>query len=78
MTDWIWIDVADAIGFHDQQIAVHGGASGLRDRGLLESALARPQMKAQYGVDDIAELAAAYGYGWRATTLSWMATRGRR
>jgi death on curing protein len=63
MADWLWIDVDDAIRFHDQQIAVHGGASGLRDAGLLESALARPQMKAQYGVDDVAELAAAYGFG---------------
>jgi death-on-curing protein len=63
MTDWIWIDASDAISFHDQQIAIHGGASGLRDEGLLQSALARPQMKAQYGVDDIAELAAAYGFG---------------
>jgi death on curing protein len=63
MTDWLWIDVDDAVRFHDQQIAVHSGASGLRDAGLLESALSRPQMKAQYGTDDIAELAAAYGFG---------------
>ncbi len=63
MADWLWIEANDAIRFHDQQIAVHGGASGLRDAGLLESALARPQMKAQYGVNDIAELAAAYGFG---------------
>jgi death-on-curing protein len=63
MTDWVWIDAADAISFHDQQIALHGGSPGLRDAGLLESALARPQMKAQYGVDDLAELAAAYGFG---------------
>jgi death-on-curing protein len=63
MADWIWIDPEDAISFHDQQIAMHGGLTGLRDGGLLESALARPQMKAQYGVDDIGELAAAYGFG---------------
>lgn len=63
MDRFIWIDTDDAIAFHDQQIAAHGGAAGLRDAGLLQSALARPQMKAQYGSDDIAELAAAYAYG---------------
>lgn len=63
MTTWLWIEPADAITFHDQQIAVHGGSPGLRDEGLLESALARPHMKAQYGEEDISLLAAAYGYG---------------
>ena len=63
MKPFIWIDAEDAIAFHDQQIAAHGGATGLRDMGLLQSALARPQMKAQYGSEDLAELAAAYAYG---------------
>ncbi|MGL4729723.1 MAG: type II toxin-antitoxin system death-on-curing family toxin [Bosea sp. (in: a-proteobacteria)] len=63
MSGWVWIDIDDAISFHDQQISVHGGAAGIRDPGLLESALARPQMKAQYGAEDISELAAAYAYG---------------
>jgi death-on-curing protein len=63
MADWLWIESDDAVRFHDQQIAIHGGASGLRDAGLLESAVARPQKNAQYGVDDLAELAGAYGFG---------------
>jgi death on curing protein len=63
MDRFVWIDSDDAIAFHDQQIAAHGGAAGLRDIGLLQSALNRPQMKAQYGSEDLAELAAAYAYG---------------
>lgn len=63
MSSWIWINAEDVIGLHALQLAVHGGAPGLRDRSLLESSLARARMKAQYGGADIAELAAAYGYG---------------
>lgn len=48
---------------HNEGIAEHGGASGLRDEGMLESALARPQQLAHYGEPDVAALAASYGYG---------------
>ncbi|CAN7556350.1 type II toxin-antitoxin system death-on-curing family toxin [Rhizobium sp. LjRoot30] len=48
---------------HQMQIERFGGAFGLRDEGILESALARPINKAAYGCDDIIELAAAYLYG---------------
>ncbi len=48
---------------HDESLAQHGGASGLRDTGLLESALARPLNLAAYGDPDVAALAAAYGFG---------------
>lgn len=48
---------------HDIQLQRHGGASGLRDEGALESALARPLNKAHYGCDDVFELAAAYLFG---------------
>ena len=48
---------------HDQSLSEHGGASGLRDEGLLESALARPLNLAPYGSPDVADLAAAYGVG---------------
>ena len=44
-------------------IAEHGGLHGVRDRGLLESALARPRQKLAYGDPGLAELAAAYGFG---------------
>ena len=48
---------------HEMQIERFGGAYGLRDEGILESALARPINKAAYGCDDLMELAAAYLYG---------------
>ena len=48
---------------HDEQIAHHGGAPGLRDEALLESALARPLNRVGYGEPDIAELGALYAVG---------------
>ena len=61
--NWHWVDRRALELLHDESIAEHGGASGLRDEGLLESALARPQNLAANGTPDLAELAAAYGYG---------------
>ena len=58
MTVWLSRDLVLAI--HDEQLARHGGAAGLRDAGLLESALARPLNLASYGTPDIAELGATY------------------
>ncbi len=60
---WVWIDATVIPAVHDEQLAEHGGAAGLRDLGLLESALARPQQLAAYGEPDAAALAAAYGFG---------------
>jgi death on curing protein len=48
---------------HDESLAEHGGLPGLRDEGLLESALARPHQLLAYGQPDVAALAAAYGFG---------------
>ena len=48
---------------HDESLAEHGGRPGLRDEGLLESALARPHQLMTYGEPDLAALAAAYGFG---------------
>jgi len=48
---------------HDESLAEHGGLPGLRDEGLLESALARPLQLLAYGQPDAAALAAAYGFG---------------
>jgi death-on-curing protein len=48
---------------HEFQIERFGGAHGLRDEGMLESALARPINKARYGCEDVMELAAAYLFG---------------
>lgn len=59
--EWLTLDVILAI--HEEQLAEHGGGEGLRDQGLLESALARPQNLAAYGEPDLPALAAALGYG---------------
>ena len=58
-----WLDSRDATAVHDRQLAEHGGGAGLRDAGLLESALARPVNRWTYGDDDPAALAAAYAFG---------------
>lgn len=63
MKNWIWLDVTDVTAYHAEQIAEHGGSEGLRDRGLLESALARPLNLAAYGKPTVFELAAAYAFG---------------
>ena len=65
MNEPVWISDELAIAIHDRQVAEHGGGSGVRDQGLLESALARPRQKAFYGGTDvdIPALAAAYAYG---------------
>jgi death-on-curing protein len=59
--EWIGPDLALAI--HAEQVAEHGGAEGVRDQGLLESALARPRNAWGYGVTDLCTLAAALGHG---------------
>ena len=61
--NWRWIDRRALELLHNESLAEHGGASGLRDEGLLESALARPLNVAAYGEPDVAELAASYGVG---------------
>jgi death on curing protein len=58
-----WLAQAVVLAIHDEQLAEHGGSSGLREVGLLESALARPKNLAAYGDPDIAALAAAYAFG---------------
>jgi death on curing protein len=61
--NWRWIDKQALLLLHGESLAEHGGAAGLRDEGLLDSALARAQNLAAYGEPDSAELAAAYGFG---------------
>jgi death-on-curing protein len=63
MTEWVWIDPTVVLAVHEEQLAEHGGSPGVRDIGLLESALARPMNLVAYGEPDIAELAASYGVG---------------
>ena len=59
----IWLDARDANAIHERQLAEHGGGQGVRDQGLLESALARAKNRWAYGEDDPAKLAAAYAFG---------------
>ncbi|HZE91086.1 MAG TPA: type II toxin-antitoxin system death-on-curing family toxin [Rhizobacter sp.] len=62
--NWRWIDKRLLMLLHDESLADHGGASGLRDEGLLDSALARPENRVAYGEGpDLADLAAAYATG---------------
>jgi death on curing protein len=60
----LWIEERDVLALHDRLLALHGGATGLRDRNLLESALARPQQHLAYSESpSMVELAAAYTVG---------------
>ncbi len=63
MTEPEWLEIALIVAIHDEQLAVHGGLSGLRDAAMLESALDRPRNKWAYERAGLPELAAAYGYG---------------
>jgi death on curing protein len=58
-----WLSLELTLAIHDRQLAEHGGAAGIRDQGMLESALARPINSWSYGVDDLASLAADYAFG---------------
>lgn len=60
---WRFIDRRALLLLHDESLAEHGGVPGLRDEGLLDSALARPLNLTAYGDPDLAALAAAYGVG---------------
>jgi death-on-curing protein len=64
MSPWVWLDERDARAIHDRSLLLHGGAPGLREAGLLQSALARPRQLEAYGEEvDVADLAAAYTAG---------------
>jgi death-on-curing protein len=60
---WKWIDARAIVAIHDEQLAEHGGGAGVRDSGLLESALARPANLAAHEKPDVAALAASYAVG---------------
>ena len=65
MSEWVWLNRAVIIAIHELQLAEHGGGTGVRDAGLLDSALGKPQQLNNYGEPppDAAALAASYGYG---------------
>ena len=61
--NWHWIEKSALLLLHEESLTLHGGASGIRDEGLLDSALARPLNLAAYEAPDVADLAASYGVG---------------
>jgi death-on-curing protein len=63
MSEPVWLDLDILLDVHAEQLALFGGPDGVRDIGLLESALARPQNKFAYGETNLAALAAAYVFG---------------
>jgi death-on-curing protein len=62
---WTWLGEAVVLAMHEDQLSEHGGGVGIRDRALLQTALAKPMQAASYGdpSPDLAALAAAYAYG---------------
>lgn len=60
---WRWVGLDVVLAIHDRQLAEHGGLDGVRDPGMIESALARPINLTRYGDPDAADLAAAYAVG---------------
>ena len=60
---WRWVSKQALLLLHNESLSEHGGGAGMRDEGLLDSALARPLNLAAYGEPDVAALAASYGLG---------------
>lgn len=60
---WRWVKEGVVLAVHDEQIAEHGGLKGVRDAGMLSSALMRPQQQYTYGNPTVFDLAAAYAFG---------------
>ena len=84
MAEIVWLLEETILTIHQRQIAEHGGSGGLRDHGLLTSAIARPQQLLSYGQPspDLASLAASYAYGIARNhpfvDYNWLQARSRR
>ena len=63
MKEPIWLPLEVIFALHDRLLSRFGGAEGIRDRGMLESALGKPQQLLHYGAPSIFELAASYAFG---------------
>lgn len=63
MKEPVWIDLEDCLAFQEEMLSRYGGLNGVRDQGLLESALHRPVQLFHYGSPSLHELAAAYAAG---------------
>jgi len=59
----LWLDRDDCLGIHEMMLSQHGGLSGVRDEGLLLSAIAKPRNHFAYGSRSLTEMAAAYAAG---------------
>jgi death-on-curing protein len=75
MTEWKWVDPKIVQAVHEHQLAEHGGLEGVRDAGLIESALARPKNLAAYGEPDAADLAKNHGFADGNKRTAWIAAR---
>lgn len=60
---WRWVDKRALLLLHDESLAEHGGSAGIRDEGLLDSAVARPLNLETYGDPDFPDVAASYAIG---------------
>lgn len=60
---WVWLEEHVVLAVQEEQLAEHGGAQGICDQGLMQSALARPRHLAAYGEPHVFDLSAAYGFG---------------
>lgn len=63
MPDWMWLRKEALTAIHAEQLAEHGGSAGVRDAGLLDGTLSRPENLAADGEPDVFDLAAAYAFG---------------
>lgn len=63
MNEPIWLNRDDALGIHEMMLSQHGGSAGLRDNGLLLSALAKPQNRFADGSTSLPEMAGSYAAG---------------
>lgn len=63
MDEPVWVAMSTVLAVHDEQLAEHGGQAGLRDAGLLDSALARPRNAFAYGEQSLPVLAASLAFG---------------
>ena len=63
MNEPVWLNRDDCLGIHEMMMSQHGGLAGVRDEGLLLSALAKPQNRFAYGSQSLTEMAASYATG---------------
>ncbi len=63
MKEPVWLDRTDCLAIHEMMLSQHGGPAGVRDEGLLESALAKPRNRFAYGSPTLPQMAASYAAG---------------